>query len=229
MILSTYQPYFAPFPAFFYKAHFSDIFVLLDTVQFPRGTTWVSRNRFKNDQGTLWLTIPVWKKGLGLQNVADVRICHEGQWARKHLASLEHAYGNAPFFREHVDFMRQVFATRFDRLVDLNLALIRYLIRHLAVETKLVLLSETGISQSGTGLLLEICRHFGASTYLAQRSASKYLDESAFQKAGIQLQFFSPPSPIYPQLWGDFIPNLSTFDLVFNCGPKARDVLFELT
>ncbi|MBW1702349.1 MAG: WbqC family protein [Deltaproteobacteria bacterium] len=28
-----------------------------------------------------------------------------------------------------------------------------------------------------------------------------------------------------PQLWGPFIPNLSAFDLVFNCGPKAHTIL----
>jgi hypothetical protein len=227
MILSTYQPYFSPFPGFFYKAHLSDIFVLLDSVQLPQGTTWVSRNRFKNDQGTLWLTIPVWKKGLGLQKIDAVRICHEGQWARKRLASLEHAYGNAPYFADHVDFIREIFATRFDRLVDFNAAIVRYLVRHLAVETKLILLSEIGIRQTGIRLLIKICHHFGASTYLAQQSAGQYLDEKAFQKAGIQLQFFKPPALIYPQLWGDFIPNLSTFDLLFNCGPKARDILFD--
>jgi len=26
-------------------------------------------------------------------------------------------------------------------------------------------------------------------------------------------------------LWGDFIANLSAFDLVLNCGPKAHDIL----
>jgi hypothetical protein len=227
MILSTYQPYFAPFPGFFHKAHFSDIFVVLDAVQFPRGTTWISRNRFKNDQGTLWLTIPVWKKGLGLQNIDAIRICHEGRWARKHLASLEHAYGNTPYYTEHVDFIRETFASRFDRLVDFNMALMRYLIQHLIVETKLILLSETGIRQSGAGLLIDICHHFGASTYLAQRSAAQYLDQKVFEKANIDLQFLKPPNPTYPQLWGEFIPNLSAFDLIFNCGPKAHDILFN--
>jgi len=38
----------------------------------------VTRNRFKNDLGTLWMTIPVWKKGLGLQNIDEVRIFDAG-------------------------------------------------------------------------------------------------------------------------------------------------------
>jgi hypothetical protein len=84
MILSTYQPYFAPFPGFFHKMLLSDIFVLLDEVQFPRGTTWITRNRFKHDQGSLWITVPVRKKGLGLQRINEVKICHEAPSARKH-------------------------------------------------------------------------------------------------------------------------------------------------
>lgn len=227
MIISTNQPYFAPFPGFFYKAHLSDIFVLLDAVQFPRGTTWISRNRFKNDRGTMWLTIPVWKKGLGLQKIDAVRICHEGQWARKHLASFEHAYGHAPYFADHSDFIREILTARFDRLIDFNTAIIRHLMGHLRMESKLIMLSEIGTTETGVGLLIEICRHFGASTYLARKSAGRYLDEKAFQKAGIQIQFFNPPAVVYPQLWGDFIPNLSTLDLLFNCGPKARDILLD--
>jgi hypothetical protein len=227
MILSTYQPYFSPFPGFFCKAYRSDIFVLLDSVQLPQGTTWITRNRFKNDQGTLWMTIPVWKKGLGLQDISAVRICHEGRWAAKHVTGLRHAYANAPYFAEHWDFVKEMFSTGFVQLVDLNVEIIRYLMQYLSIETRLVLLSELAIRERGVGLLIEICNHFGAATYLAQHSARRYLDVTQFQNAGIELRFFKPPALIYPQLWGDFISELSTFDLIFNCGPKARELLFR--
>ncbi len=69
MIVSAYQPFFAPFSAFFSKAMHSDIFVLMDEVSFPLGTTWLTRNRLKNDQEALWMTVPVRKKGLGLQKL----------------------------------------------------------------------------------------------------------------------------------------------------------------
>lgn len=225
MILSANQPYFAPFPGFFYKAHLSDVFVLLDSVQFPRGTTWITRNRFKNDQGPLWMTIPVWKKGLGLQNIADVRICHEGHWAKKHLTSLQQAYAHAPYFNEHMNFVQKMFSNQYDKLIDLNLAITRYLNKHLAVGTDLKLQSGIGIHTGGTQLLIDLCKYFGASTFLAQAPAAKYLDADLFQHAGILLKFFKPITCIYPQLWGDFISDLSAFDLLFNCGPKARDIL----
>ena len=225
VVISTNQPYFSPYPAFFYKAHLSDILVILDEVQFPQGTTWITRNRFKNHQGTLWMTVPVWKKGLGLQKIGEVRICHEGRWAKKHLESLKTAYGKTPYFREHLSFMEEMFSPTDEKLIDLNLKIIRYLMKYLGMDTKVVLLSELGIESMGDQLLLDICKKMGISRFLAQSAAQKYLNVNLIQEEGIELKFFKPPSLVYPQLWGDFIPNLSTFDLIFNCGPKAHDIL----
>jgi hypothetical protein len=227
MILSAHQPYFAPYAGFFYKAHLSDVLCLLDEAQFPRGTTWVSRNRFKSHQGALWITIPVWKKGLGLQTINQVRICHQGRWHKKHLKSLKTAYDRAPYFFDHLGFVEKIFSEKFERLAELNLTTLRYLMRALRVDTRLVRLSEIPAPSTGTLRLVEICRAAGASRFLAQSAAAKYLDEKLFLDAGIDLAFFDPPSPVYPQLWGDFIPNLSVFDLLFNCGPKAHDILFK--
>lgn len=225
MILSTNQPYFSPFAGFFLKAHRSDVFILLDNVQFPRGTTWMSRNRFKNDQGTLWMTIPVCKKGLGLQAIDAVKICREGRWRTKYPASLAAAYANAPYYRDHVEFIQRMFSPGFERLVDLNLAIIDYLMEQLGVVTEVRRASELGVQQKGSALLVEICRRLGASTYLTRRCAAKYLDVNLFRTAGIRLRTFEPSCRVYPQLWGDFIADLSAFDLLFNCGPKAHAIL----
>ena len=171
MIISANQPYFFPFPGFFYKAHLSDVFVILDNVQFPRGTTWITRNRFKNKQGTLWMTVPVKKKGLGLQNINTVSICHDGRWAKKHLDSLKSAYARAPWYKDHLSFVEGLFLPRFDKLIDLNLKIIHYLMKHLRIDTKVILLSELGIQARGDQLLIEICRKLGAPSFLAQRAA----------------------------------------------------------
>ena len=227
MILSAHQPCFAPFPGFFYKAWRSDFFIILDDVQFPQGTTWISRNRFKSHQGALWITVPVWKKGLGLQKISEVRICHEGRWAKKHLESLKTAYRKAPYLSEHLGFMEEMFSEKKEKLMDLNLALIRYLMKALDIQTKAVLLSDLNISSTGTRRLVDLCTKLGASEFIAQTPAKKFIDEKLFQDAGVEISFFNPPALIYPQLWGDFIANLSAFDLVLNCGPKAHDILLS--
>jgi len=225
MIISTSRPYFAPFPGFFYQVHLADIFVILDDVQFPRGTTWITRNRFKNDQGTWWMTIPVWKKGRGLQNIKNVRICREGRWAHKHLAGLKHAYAHAPYLAEHLQFLNRIFAAGSDRLIDFNLAIIRHLMLNLAVDTEIRQLSELNIGRAAAPLLIEICRYFNASAYLAPGAAVGHLNADFFEKEGIELITATPRAPVYPQLWGKFIPDLSAFDLLFNCGPKAREIM----
>jgi hypothetical protein len=225
MILSTYQPFFAPFPLYFMKARLSSVMVILDDVQFPQRTTWLTRNRFKSDQGVLWLSIPVWRKGLGLQTIKDVRICSEGNWERKHLASLKTAYANAPYLSEHLGFVREVFSGRFEHLIDLNMTIIEYLKKHLMIDTPIILQSHLGIKAKGNELLIEICKRMGSRDYVAQASAKKYLNQELFSGAGISLHFFTPRPLIYPQLWGDFVFNLSAFDLLFNCGPKSHEVL----
>ena len=225
MIIAANQPYFAPYPGFFYKACLCEYLVILDDVQFPRGTTWITRNRVKNDQGTLWLTIPVWKKGLGLQKIGAVRICREGRWARKHLESLKHAYTNAPFFDEHLAFLEKIFETDYEKIIDLNMEIIRYILDFLELDTRLILQSDLGASGKGDRLLVNVCRQLGGTVFLAQGAARKYHDGDLIRNSGISVKYFTPPTLIYPQLWGNRIDNLSIIDLILNCGPKARDLL----
>jgi hypothetical protein len=225
MILAASRPYFAPYAGYFQRADLADLLVILDAVQFPRGTTWLTRNRFKNEQGTLWMTIPVHKKGLGLQPIQAVRICRERRWMRKLIESLRHAYRHAPCLEEHLGALADGLGADSDRLIDLNLRLIGYLMEHLRISTPVVRLSELGCAATGTGLIVDICRRLGASAYLARRSARSHLEAGRFEAAGIELRFITPPSPVYPQLWGDFIPDLSAFDLLFNCGPRAGAIM----
>lgn len=225
MIVSAYQPYFAPFLGFFQKVVRSDILVLLDAVQFPQRSTWLTRNRLKNDQGSLWIKIPVWKRGLGLQTINEVGICNRGNWKRKNLASIRTAYRNAPFLEEHWPFLEDLFTSDYKRLVDLNLTIIFYLMKTLEIQTRVVLQSELGIDEKEPRLSVELSRRLGASCFLAQAGAKKYLDRGLFEEAGVGLQFFNPGPAVYPQLWGPFIANLSALDPLLNCGPKFRKLI----
>jgi hypothetical protein len=104
---------------------------------------------------------------------------------------------------------------------------IRYLMACFQCETKVVLQSELGVTGKGTGLLVELCRALKATTFLTLAPAKKYLEADLFAQAGIELRPFTYSAPTYPQLWGDFLANLSAFDLIFTCGPKARDILLK--
>ena len=72
---------------------------------------------------------------------------------------------------------------------------------------------------------MEVCRRLGGSVFLAQRAAEKFLGSETFAAAGLELRTFAYHPEIYPQLHGPFIQNLSAFDLLFTCGPKAPGIL----
>jgi len=225
MIVSAARPYFCPYPGYFARILASDVFVVLDDVQFPRGSTWITRNRFKNDQGELWMSIPVRKKGLGLQKIRDVRICREERWRRKHLDSLRQAYLHAPYRDEHMGAFEAALSGGHEGILELDLELITHVLQELDSRTRVVRMSEMGVQGTGTGLIAGICRSLGASCYLAQESSTRWLDGALLEKAGIEVCTFHPQAFIYPQLWGPFLANLSIFDLLFTCSPKAREWL----
>ncbi len=227
MIVSANQPYFAPYPGFFHKAWLCDCLVILDDVQFSRKTTWITRNRFKNDQGTLWMTVPVYKKGLGLQKISRVCICPSGNWKRKHLQSLKNAYAHAPYLSDHIGALERIYARHEDRILDLNLALIHYITDYLGMDMRVVLMSELAVAGHGASLIIDICKSLGADKFMMQTSAMAYYDAGRFEAEGIGLIPFRKPEYIYPQMWGDFVANLSILDMIFTCGPKTREIILS--
>jgi hypothetical protein len=56
-------------------------------------------------------------------------------------------------------------------------------------------------------------------------AALKHLDASRLREKGIEPVVSNFHPPVYPQLRGDFIYNLSTLDLLLNCGPKSGEIL----
>jgi hypothetical protein len=171
------------------------------------------------------MSIPVWKKGLGLQMISKVKICNEVLWQKKHLASLQQAYRHAPYCDEHLGIFERQFSPDQKNILDMNMEIMAYVLGALGCTTRIIRLSEIGIKEKGTALIVDICLALGASRYLAQDSATKWLDSVLFEQAGIEMEFHKPPIPIYPQLWGPFISNLSIFDLLFTCGPKTREII----
>lgn len=225
MILAVHQPIFIPWPGFFYKAVHSDHVVLLDDVQFPRGRSWLSRNRLKNEDGELWLTVPVWRKGRGLQAVRHVEIYNERNWRNKHLRSIQQNYVHATYFSDFFHVIENIYRRDHSLLVELNLDLITFFWDALQIDTRPVRQSELGVVGAGTELLIKICEQVGADRLLTFPMVEKHIDRDEMRKHKIELVYANFRPPVYPQLWGDFIYNLSTLDLVLNCGPKSRDIL----
>jgi len=60
---------------------------------------------------------------------------------------------------------------------------------------------------------------------LSGSAARVYLDAGLFERNGISVEWQDFAHPIYRQLHGDFVPYLSTIDLLLNCGDESLAVL----
>jgi hypothetical protein len=225
MILATHQPLFIPWPGFFYKAMMADCLVLLNDVQFPLGRGWINRNRLKCDKGVLWLTVPVYRRGRGLQKIREVEIASNSKWREKHLRALLQNYANAPFIDRYYPVFEATYGKHERRLVSLNLDLIHFLMKALNLETEILVQSALGITGVGTDLIVAVCNECSADRYVTFPAAEHHLDMKKFERAGIEVDFIRFVPPVYPQLWGEFIYNLSTIDILLNCGPESKRII----
>ncbi|MDQ7778648.1 MAG: WbqC family protein [Planctomycetota bacterium] len=230
MRVTGHQPNYLPYIGFFHKIATADVYVIVDNTQFvKRGPFgWIHRNRIRTDapEGWSWLTVPVLTKGKFSQSIGETKIDNGLAWQRKHLKSIEWHYRKAPYFDLYMRFFRSILEKKWETLSDLTTTLIRGIIDLLDLQVKVLVGSELGITGKGTGLVVDLCRKTGATTYVSGMHGRDYLDESAFAAAGVRLEYQQFAHPVYRQVYADkFVPNLSILDLLMNEGPGSRTTM----
>lgn len=225
MIVAIHQPQYLPWAGYFDKMIKSDTFCYLDNVQFKKNE-WQNRNRIKTAQGWQWVTVPV--KYRFPQRINEVKINNEVDWRKKHFQALMSNYSKAPFFQEHFTFFMEAYARDWESICELNIFFIEYIREKLGLgDRPTVLASQLNLSEDPTGRLIDICKTLGADTYLAGRDGAKYMELDRFKDSGIRVITQDFHLPVYPQRFGDFVPQLSVIDLLFNCGVQSRQKIIE--
>lgn len=224
MTVVILQPGYLPWLGFFDQMRRADVFVYYDDVQYDTHG-WRNRNRIKTQRGPLWLTVPVRHSGLSKPRILDVAIDARTNWAKKHVASIRQAYAAAPFAQQYIGALEAVLMESWERLVDLDLAVVDLLAAWLDTRPRIERASALGIGGQQTQRLVNICRHFGATRYLSGSAARTYLDVALLERSGIAVEWQDFAHPVYPQLHGEFVPYLSAIDLILNCGDQSRAVL----
>ncbi len=235
MLVAIHQPTYLPWLGYLSRMATADLFVLLDHVQFERGN-YQNRTRIRIGSGISaeprWLTVPVEQRAREepiTEKRIDNRVGGMRHWSRIHYLTLRHAYREAPHVAAYAPHLKSIYDQRFERLVDLNAALLEFLRQAFAIRTPLVWSSTLGAQGTKSDLVLDICRRVGARALLVGLGGSRaYLDREAFARAGIGLVLQEFEHPVYPQCGsapGAFTAGLSAIDLLLNCGPDARRVL----
>ena len=218
MRVAIHQPQYLPWLGYLDKLDRSDVFVLLDTVQFKKNE-WQNRNRIRTAQGWQYLTVPVLREFP--QRLDRVRINNQADWRRKHVQALETHYGKAPQYGRYAPLFRELLARDWERLSLLNEAVLAALAGAFGITTPIVKASQFETREEQTGRLVDLCKAVGADCYLAGAGGRRYMNLEEFQAAGIAVEFQGFVSPEYAQVYGPFIPGLSAVDLLFTCGREG--------
>jgi hypothetical protein len=222
-VVAIHQPQFLPWLGYFDKLDRSDVFCLLDTVQYKKNE-FQNRNRIKTVDGWQWLTVPVTYRFP--QRIYEVGVNQTVDWQRKHLQALKTNYRKAPFFDTYIGKFEKFYQQPYELLAEVNVACIKLLMDLLGLKNKVVLSSSLQVeTEDPTLRLVEICQTLDGDTYLSGRDGAKYMDLDTFHSHQIEIIFQDFNHPEYPQCYGPFEPNLSVVDLLFNCGPDSLNII----
>jgi len=147
------------------------------------------------------LIVPV--IGVSKDFTAAVFIDYRQKWMNNHRRAISSAYGKAPFFEYFSDDILNVYDERYEKLIDLNTAMLQQCMKIL------------GINES---LLVE--------TVPSNPSAAEFdLRNTIDPKNNEVLNKLYHPTPYFQVFGNVFEENLSIIDLLFCEGPAAMGIV----
>jgi len=218
MIVAIMQPTYLPWAGYFNLVARADCFVFLNDAQYEKGS-WHNRNRVLVAGNPHWLTVPI-RHGELTKTIAQTYVDDSRGWRSKQLRLIEHNYGRHPHAADLAPLLAIIGETSFDRLADLNVALIKSALTALGIGTETVCSSELGIPGFRTERLIAILSRLGAKRYLSPRGAAGYLAADQFtERTSIALEFQRyEPQPYTQWRQSRYESHLSILDVVANLG-----------
>ncbi|MDO8633062.1 MAG: WbqC family protein [Candidatus Wildermuthbacteria bacterium] len=225
MILTAHQPQYLPWLGLFHKIALSDTFCFFDVAQYRAKS--FNRNSIKTPQGSLFLTVPVLSKGYREKEFHEIEINNELDWRKDHFKSLLVNYKKAPFFSTYADFFEDTYKKEWRYFGELTEYMLRWFLGELGISVVFSKASDQQFTGTGSARVLDMCKKLGANVYIFGTLGKGYADTKEFEEAGVRPYFQEYLHPSYPQLWGEFLSNMSVVDLLFNCGPNSLEVLMK--
>ena len=191
----------AYFPCISYMARFlSENDPMIEIFETYHKQTYRNRCNVMTANGVQHLSVPVVKVNGNHTMTKDIAISHKEHWQQIHRRCLESAYKASPYFDHYYDYLKPIFETRFDRLVELNDTALEAVLKILKIPKKII----------------------HTTDYV--HTAENDFREAFSPKAPSELNGF----PQYYQVFGTkipFEPDLSVLDLLFNEGPETINVI----
>jgi hypothetical protein len=220
-VVAIHQPNFFPWLGYFDKIRRSDIFILLDDVQFSKtGGVWSNRVKVLINGEGRWLTAPVERNFHGTRNVNQMYFSNQDDWRGKVVKTLASAYKRAPYFDETYSFISPLILNPENNVAEYNI----YAIKSLAVAfgypiNSIFRSSDLATESTATERLVALTTKVGGQAYLCGGGAAGYQEDEIFHKAGLNLLYQNFINPSYFQFnTQEFVGGLSLVDALMNVG-----------
>ncbi len=197
--ISEYQ-YFPS--VMFYKCSYNFSNIIFDKYEFYQKMSFRNRCIVSGANGLIHLSVPLQKGRNQKTIIKDVRISNLAKWQEDHWKSIVSCYNKSPWFEFYKDELRRIYETRFEFLLDWDLACFEWSIQKL-------------------GLTVDIS---ATEKYIPQYES----DVVDFRNTIVPKNYTTFAGVHYHQVFetkSGFRPNLSILDLLFCEGKKAGEML----
>ena len=166
MILTAHQPVYLPWLGLFHKISLAETFVYFDQVQYlPKD--WMNRNKIRTKDGSIWLTVPVLRKGYRDLKTSEIEINNSTNWQKKHLRSISLNYKKSPYFENYIPFFEDVYSRKWEFLGDLNEYMLKWFLDELGIKVNFLNAKNFKFQGEKSSLILNMCKKLDASTYIS--------------------------------------------------------------
>jgi hypothetical protein len=233
MKLAIMQPYFFPYLGYFSLIKSADRFIIFDTPQFIRHG-WIERNQILNFKSeNLYIKVPLNKNSLGTP-INEMTINNNLDWRKKIYAQLVVYKKKAPFYKEVIRLIEDIFRIETFSIVELNKVALMKVCNYLNIHTPISTYSSMDIEieevKSPDEWALNICKALNAKSYINPKGGQSFFDIQKFVNEGVDISFLHSSAPPYVQLGQEFIPFLSIIDvMMFNDVEVIADMLDKYT
>lgn len=219
MKVGIIQSNFLPWRGYFDFIRESDLFIIHDDIQYTK-SDWRNRNKIKTPRGIEWISVPVHYHHTS-QLIEETPVDYSRPWSQKMLNRIREAYRRAPCFEPYFSELSDLLNQPASSISALNLCLIKWVCRHLEIDTPVERSHDYHPRGTKTERLIGILQQVKATTYLSGPAAKAYLVPELFHQAGIRLEYKQYNYPEYEQLYPPFVPAVSVIDLLFMKGKAS--------
>lgn len=226
MIACIHQPEHMPWMGLIHKIAISDIYIVLDNVQFKKNY-FENRNKIYTKQGLQWLTVPVKIQGHIQKKFFEIEPMDN--WKRKYLATLSQTYAKAPYLKDIKEIISVIDLYEGNYLADLNLEIIQMICRLIGIGTKIIRAKDVIADGKKTELLINLLNQVEANEYIVGKSGFDYMDLDRFDANGIRLIVHKFNHPRYKPFNYDKMTDFpSIIDVIANLGiPSVKKCIYE--